>query len=58
VAVGWIFTNKAFIWALALGLLPAKLLALTTGLSLGSGFYMAFVAHWTARFCISRRKLV
>lgn len=58
IAIGCIFTNKVFIWALVLGLLPAKLLALTTGLSLGSGLYMAFVAHWTARFCISRRKLV
>jgi hypothetical protein len=58
IAVGSIFTNKAFIWALVLGFLPAKLLALTTALSLGSGFYMAVVAHWAARFCISRRKLV
>ncbi len=58
IAIGCIFTNKAFIWALVLGFLPAKLLALTTGLSLGSGLYMAAVAHWAARFCISRRKLV
>jgi hypothetical protein len=58
IAIGYIFTNKAFIWAIVLGLLPAKLLALTSGLSLGSGFYMAFIAQSTARFWISRRKLV
>jgi hypothetical protein len=58
IAIGTIFTRKAFIWALVLGLLPGKLLALTTGLSLGSGVWMALVADFAARFCTARRKLL
>jgi hypothetical protein len=58
IAIGSIFTKKAFIWALVLGFLPAKLLALSTGLSLGSGLWMAVVADFAARVCVARRKLL
>jgi len=58
IAIGSIFTKKAFIWALVLGVLPAKLLALTTGLSLGSGLWMGLVADFAARFSTARRKLL
>jgi hypothetical protein len=58
VAVGSIFINKNFIWAIVLGYLPGKLLGITAGPTLGYGIYMAVVADLAARALIARRKLL
>jgi hypothetical protein len=58
IAIGCIFTKKTFIWALVLGFLPAKLLAHSTSIPLGSGLWMAVVADIAARFWVARRKLL
>jgi hypothetical protein len=58
IAVGCIFRNKNFIWAIVLGYLPAKLLGIPSAVSLGYGIYMAVVADITSRFITARRKLV